>query len=67
MKVGENLESWADIFSEVVWAYRTTIKTPTSHTSLPLAFGLEVIAPSELVMPTRRVLGYEKTIMKKCR
>lgn len=50
-KVVKHPESWMDILPEVMWAYRTTIKTATGHTLLTLAV---------LVWPTARVLGYNE-------
>lgn len=58
-KVGEDLKTWADTMPEVLGAYRTTHKTATGQTPYKLAFGLEAVAPTELVWPTARIRGYE--------
>lgn len=39
-KVDENPKSWADLIPEVLWAYRTTIKTVNGFTPFTLAFGI---------------------------
>lgn len=49
-----------DILLEVTSVYRTSIKTVIGHTPFALAFGLEALAPSELVWPIGRVLGYNE-------
>lgn len=45
---------------EILWAYRTTIKTANDYTPFSLAFGLDVIAPCELVWPSTRIIGYNE-------
>lgn len=70
-KVGENPENWTDILLDVMWAYKTSGKQKlVGHTSFALAFGLEVVAPSKLVQPMIKILGYdechnEEVMMKK--
>lgn len=48
-KAGGYPKTWADTMLEVLWAYRTTYKTATGQTPYKLAFGLEAVAPTELV------------------
>lgn len=45
---------------EVLWAYRTTIKTANEYTPFSLAFGLEAVAPCELVWPSARIIDYNE-------
>lgn len=59
-KVKVNPKDWVDIFPEDMWAYQTSVKNPTSQSPFTLAFGLEVVTPSELIWPTARILGYEE-------
>lgn len=47
-KIGDNPKTWEDTIPEVLWAY----KTATGQTPYILAFGLEEVAPVELVWPT---------------
>ena len=39
----------------VLWAYRTTCKKLTGHTSFKLAYGQEAIMPMEYIVPSLRV------------
>ena len=45
---------WLEEFPGVLWAYRTTTRTPTSETPFKLAFGIEAIIPVEVGMPSLR-------------
>jgi hypothetical protein len=47
-KLGDRKGDWADDLPEVLWAYRTTRRTPTEETPYALAFGAEAIIPAEL-------------------
>lgn len=38
-KVRDNPGTWADLILEIIWAYKTTIRTPTGHPPFTLAFG----------------------------
>ena len=37
---------------EVLWAYRTTYKTPTQLTSFAMVYGVEAVLPLELQIPS---------------
>jgi hypothetical protein len=39
-----------------LWAYRSSLKTATSFTLFSLVYGIDIISPTELVVPTPRVL-----------
>ncbi|XP_050257778.1 uncharacterized protein LOC126702949 [Quercus robur] len=39
---------WPEELSSVLWAYRTTTKTPTRETSFQLAYGSEAVIPAEV-------------------
>ena len=43
--------SWAEDLYNILWAYRTTSKTPTRETPFRLAFGTEVVIPLDLGLP----------------
>ena len=43
-----------------MWAYRTTVKTPTGDTSFKLAYGSEAVIPTEVHMANHRVMKYKK-------
>lgn len=38
----------------VLWAYRTTPERPTGNTSFALAYGVDVVIPTKIGMPTTR-------------
>ena len=49
---------WPDELPGVLWAYRTTIKTPTGETPFKLAYESEAIIPAEVHMANHRVMMY---------
>ena len=42
-----------------MWAYRTTVRTPTGETPFKLAYGSEAIIPAEVHMASHRVKKYQ--------
>jgi hypothetical protein len=42
----------------VLWAYRTTTRTPTGATTFSLAYGYEAVIPTEVGSPSFRVAHY---------
>jgi hypothetical protein len=64
-KLGNHKEDWAEDLLEVLWAYRTTKKTPTEETPYALAFGTEAVIPAEVGSRSYRVEAFgQKSIMK---
>ncbi|XP_042969058.1 uncharacterized protein LOC122301739 [Carya illinoinensis] len=53
-KVAKNKRDWADELPEILWAYRTTTKTPTGESPFTLAFGCKAVTPVEVGLPTYR-------------
>ncbi|XP_064966523.1 uncharacterized protein LOC135613430 [Musa acuminata AAA Group] len=47
-----------DELPSVLWALRTTLKTPTGESPDSLTFGTEAVLPSEVAVPTPRTAGY---------
>jgi hypothetical protein len=47
-KLGDRKKDWVDDLPEVLWAYRTTRRTPTKETLYAFAFRTEVVIPAEL-------------------
>ena len=47
---------WVDELSRVLWAYRTTSKRPIGATSFALAYGMEVVIPTKVGMPTAKTI-----------
>ena len=49
---------WPNELPSVLWAYRTTIRTPTGETPFKLAYGSEAVIPAEVHMANHRVTIY---------
>jgi hypothetical protein len=58
-KLGHKKGDWADHLPEVLWAYRTTKRTPTEETPYALAFGTEAVILAELGSKSSRVEAYK--------
>ena len=50
---------WPDELPGVLWAYRTTVKTPIGETPFKLAYGSEAVITAELHMANQRVMKYQ--------
>ena len=50
---------WPDELPGVLWAYRTTVRTPTGDTPFKLAYGSEAVIPAEVHMANHRVTMYQ--------
>ena len=50
---------WSDELPGVLWAYRTTVRTPTGETPFELAYGSEAVIPVEVHMTSHRVRKYQ--------
>ena len=50
---------WPDELPGVLWAYRTTMRTPTGETLFKLAYGSEAVIPAEVHMANHRVTMYQ--------
>ena len=46
--------NWVEELPGVLWAYRTTPRRPTGNTPFALAYGTDVVIPTEVGMPTAR-------------
>ena len=46
---------WLEKLIDALWAYRTSILTPTRQTSYALMFGMEAVLPYEIFLPSLRV------------
>ena len=51
---------WPNELPSVLWAYRTTARTPTGETSFRLAYGTDVIIPAEVGLTSYRVENYNE-------
>ncbi|PKU60276.1 hypothetical protein MA16_Dca027859 [Dendrobium catenatum] len=50
---------WADELPNVLWAYRTTARTPTGETPYNLCFGTEAVIPVDIGVPGHRVQTFD--------
>jgi len=58
---------WPEKLVEALWAYRTSIRTPTRQTPYSLTFGMEAVVPYEILIPSLRVqLNKEFSIDEHC-
>ena len=46
---------WPEKLIDALWAYRTSIRTPTRQTPYALMFGMEAVLPYEIFLPSLRV------------
>ena len=49
---------WPDELASILWAYRTTAKTPTGETPFQLAYGSNTVIPVEIGFTSYRVENY---------
>ena len=51
---------WPDELPSVLWAYRTTVRTPTGETPFRLAYGADAVIPAEVGLTRYRVENYSE-------
>ena len=51
---------WPDKLPSVLWAYRTTARTPTEETPFRLTYGADAVIPAEIGLTSYRVQSYTK-------
>ena len=49
---------WLDELPGVLWAYKTTVRTPTGETPFKMAYRSEAVIPAEVHMANNRVTMY---------
>ena len=52
---------WLDELPSVLWAYRTTVKTPIGETPFQLAYGSEVVIPAKVELMSYRVGNHDES------
>jgi hypothetical protein len=57
-KLGRKKGTWTEYVPEVLWAYRTTTRTPTGATPFSLTYGSEAVIPAKVGSPSFRVSHY---------
>jgi len=66
--VSKSQRDWDDKLGECLWAYRTTVRTPTKATPFSLVYGCEAVLPLEIQVPYLHVaLTTEMTYEEKHR
>ena len=52
---GNQIFNWPEKLIDALWAYRTSIQTPTRQTPYALTFRMKAILPYEIFLPSLRV------------
>ena len=52
---------WSEELPSVLWAYRTTAKTPTRETLFRLTYGSKTVIPTEVGLTSFRVENYNES------
>ena len=47
---------WVEELLSVLWAYQTTLGRLTGNTHFALAYGMDVVIPTEIGLPTARIV-----------
>ncbi|KAL0378631.1 UNVERIFIED_CONTAM: hypothetical protein Sradi_3168600 [Sesamum radiatum] len=53
--VAKSKRDWHERIGEALWAYRTTVRTPTQSTPYTLVYGVEAVLPLEQQIPSLRI------------
>ncbi|XP_077230230.1 uncharacterized protein LOC143863453 [Tasmannia lanceolata] len=53
---------WADELYHVLWAYRTTPRTPTGESPFNLSFGTEAVIPVDVGTPSARISNFNEQL-----
>ena len=51
---------WPDELPSILWAYRTTARTPTGETPFRLTYGGEAVIPAEVGLTSYRVHNHDE-------
>ena len=51
---------WVEELPSVLWAYRTTVRTPTKETPFKLTYGTEAVIPVEIGLTTLRTTFHKE-------
>ena len=54
-KMTENYKDWPNKLHFALWGYRTSIRTSTGNTPFSLVYGMDVVQPVELEIPSLRI------------
>ncbi|KAL0445562.1 UNVERIFIED_CONTAM: hypothetical protein Slati_1684100 [Sesamum latifolium] len=53
--VAKSKRDWHERIEKALWAYRTTVRTPTQSTPYALVYGVEAVLPLEQQIPSLRI------------
>ncbi|XP_021995730.1 protein NYNRIN-like [Helianthus annuus] len=59
-RLGTARRGWVDELPSILWAHRTMPKTSTGETPFSLVYGSEAVIPTEIGLPSPRMLAMEK-------
>ncbi|XP_022871367.1 uncharacterized protein LOC111390542 [Olea europaea var. sylvestris] len=59
-KLDMSKRAWVDELPQVLWAIRTTARTPTGETPFLMAYGIEAMSPIEVKLPSPRRLHFSE-------
>ncbi|KAL5541056.1 hypothetical protein UlMin_042629 [Ulmus minor] len=59
-KLEKSKGAWVDELPLVLWSYRTSFRATTGETPFSLAYGVEVVIPIEISLPTFRVDNFDE-------
>ena len=51
---------WLEELPSILWAYRTTVRTPTEETPFRLAYGSEAVIPAEIELTSYKVGNHDE-------
>ena len=57
-RLGREKAGWVDELPNVLWAFRTMLKTSNGETPFSLTYGSEAVIPAEIGMPTHQTMLY---------
>ncbi|XP_077249087.1 uncharacterized protein LOC143888518 [Tasmannia lanceolata] len=61
-RLDEKAGRWADELYHVLWAYRTTSRTPTGESPFNLSFGTEAVIPVDVGTPSSRITHFSEQL-----
>ncbi|XP_077252042.1 uncharacterized protein LOC143891333 [Tasmannia lanceolata] len=61
-RLDEKVGRWADELYHVLWAYRTTPRTPTGESPFNLSFGTEAVIPVDVGTPSARISNFNEQL-----
>nr|GEW11868.1 reverse transcriptase domain-containing protein [Tanacetum cinerariifolium] len=64
-RLGKTHQGWVDVLPQVLWAYRTTLKSSNGETPFSLVYGSEAIISIEISVETRRIQDFDPKKNKK--